>query len=111
MLAQLANQEHLYLAFCGEDGNHRLTQLVSHDKQQWQYLDDLVARTRRSVALPLLLSVDKNRSGILEFYNIRIVNTSIWQRCFICFFGCEIPCACHYPSPGILRNVLMPNIG
>ncbi len=46
MLAQLANQEHLYLAFYGEDGNHRLTQLVSHDEQQWQYLDDLSEQAR-----------------------------------------------------------------
>jgi hypothetical protein len=44
MLAQLANQEHLYLTFCSEDGNHHFTQLVPHDEQQWQHLDDLTAQ-------------------------------------------------------------------
>lgn len=44
MLAQLAHQEHLCLAFCSDDGSYRFTQLVPHDEQQWQYFDDLVAQ-------------------------------------------------------------------
>jgi hypothetical protein len=44
MLAQLAHQEHLYLAFCGESSTYRFTQLVPHDEQQWQFLEHLVAQ-------------------------------------------------------------------
>ena len=44
MLAQLAIQEQLYLAFCDENGTHRFTQLVPHDEQQWQFLEHLVAQ-------------------------------------------------------------------
>ena len=44
ILAQLAKQGRLYLAFCGEDDTHRFTQLVPHDEQQWQYLDELMIR-------------------------------------------------------------------
>jgi hypothetical protein len=43
VLAQLAGQERLYLAFYGDDLNHRFTKVVNHDRQQWQYLDELVA--------------------------------------------------------------------
>jgi hypothetical protein len=43
VLAQLAGQDRLYLAFYGEDFDHRFTRIVSHDRQQWQYLDELVA--------------------------------------------------------------------
>jgi len=43
VLAQLANQDRLYLAFYGDDLTHRFTKVVDHDQQQWQYLDELVA--------------------------------------------------------------------
>lgn len=42
VLAQLANQEQLFLAFYGDDLTHRFTKIVEHDRQQWQYLDELV---------------------------------------------------------------------
>jgi hypothetical protein len=42
ILAQLANQDPLYLAFHGDDLNYRFTKIVDHDRQQWQYLDELV---------------------------------------------------------------------
>ena len=43
VLAQLANQDRLYLAFHGDDYEHRSTKIIKHDRQQWQYLDELVA--------------------------------------------------------------------
>lgn len=43
VLAQLANQDRLYLAFYGDDLTHRFTKIIGHDEQQWQYLDELVA--------------------------------------------------------------------
>lgn len=43
VLAQLAGQDRLYLAFYGDDLSHRFTKVVNHDRQQWQYLDELVA--------------------------------------------------------------------
>jgi hypothetical protein len=43
VLAELANQDRLYLAFYGDDLAHRFTHVVDHDEQQWQYLDELVA--------------------------------------------------------------------
>jgi hypothetical protein len=43
ILAQLASQDRLYLAFYGDDFDHRFTKIVRHDEQQWEYLDDLVA--------------------------------------------------------------------
>ena len=42
VLAQLANQDWLYLAFHGDDLNHHFTKIVKHDRHQWQYLDELV---------------------------------------------------------------------
>jgi hypothetical protein len=43
VLAQLAGQDELYLAFYGDDLSHRFTKVINHDRQQWQYLDELVA--------------------------------------------------------------------
>jgi hypothetical protein len=43
VLAELAHQDRLYLAFYGDDLTHRYTKIVDHDEQQWQYLDELVA--------------------------------------------------------------------
>jgi hypothetical protein len=43
VLAQLAGQDQLYLAFYGDDLSHRCTKIINHDWQQWQYLDELVA--------------------------------------------------------------------
>jgi len=42
VLSQLANQDQLYLAFYGDGLNYRFTKIIEHDKQQWQYLDELV---------------------------------------------------------------------
>jgi hypothetical protein len=44
VLARLAGQDGLYLAFYGDDFNHRFTKITAHDEQQWQYLDELVAK-------------------------------------------------------------------
>jgi hypothetical protein len=44
VLAQLANQEMLHLAFYGDDLTYRFTKSISHDEGQWQQLDELVAR-------------------------------------------------------------------
>ena len=43
VLARLANQDRLYLAFYGDSLTHRFTKIVEHDEQQWQYLDELVS--------------------------------------------------------------------
>ena len=43
VLAQLAGQDRLYLAFHGDDLSHRFTKIVNNERQQWQYLDELVA--------------------------------------------------------------------
>ena len=43
VLVQLANQDQLCLAFYGDGLKYRFTKIVSHDEQQWQYLDELVA--------------------------------------------------------------------
>jgi hypothetical protein len=43
VLAQLAGQDRLYLALYGDDLSHRFTKIINHDRQQWQYLDELVA--------------------------------------------------------------------
>jgi len=43
VLAELTNQDRLYLAFYGDDLTQRFTHVVEHDEQQWQYLDELVA--------------------------------------------------------------------
>jgi len=43
VLVQLANQDRLYLAFYGDDFDHRFTKIIEHDKQQWQYLDELMS--------------------------------------------------------------------
>ncbi|MGD8586081.1 MAG: hypothetical protein PVJ75_12080, partial [Chloroflexota bacterium] len=44
ILAQLANQEQLYLAFYGDDLGFRYAKVLPHDEQQWQQLDELVAQ-------------------------------------------------------------------
>lgn len=47
ILAQLANQDELYLAFYGDDLRYRYTKVIEHDKQQWQQLDELVDEANR----------------------------------------------------------------
>jgi hypothetical protein len=47
VLSQLANQGQLYLAFYGDDLTHRFTKIIAHDRQQWQYLDELVGQATR----------------------------------------------------------------
>lgn len=42
LLAKLASQEHLYLAFYGDDLTHRYTITLPHDERQWQQLDMLI---------------------------------------------------------------------
>ena len=46
ILAELANQESLYLAFYGDDLSYRYTQTIHHDFQQWQLLDELTEEAR-----------------------------------------------------------------
>ena len=41
VLAELANQDRLYLAFYGEDLKYRYMKIVPHDKQQWQQIDEM----------------------------------------------------------------------
>jgi len=43
VLANLANQEELHLAFYGDDLGYRYTKAIPHSEQQWQQLDELVA--------------------------------------------------------------------
>ena len=47
ILAQLAGQEHLYLAFYGDDLTYRFTKVIRHDTRQWQQLDELAAEAYR----------------------------------------------------------------
>ena len=42
ILAQLAGQQQLYLAFFGEDLDYCYTKVIPQDVQQWQQLDELV---------------------------------------------------------------------
>lgn len=44
VLAQLAGQEALYLAFYGDDLTYRYTAAIAHDEQQWQRLDEIMAQ-------------------------------------------------------------------
>lgn len=44
ILAQLAGQEALYMAFVGDDLTYHYTMVVSHSEQQWQQLDDIITR-------------------------------------------------------------------
>ena len=41
VLAELANQDRLFLAFYGEDLGYRYTKVMPHDKQKWQQIDEL----------------------------------------------------------------------
>ena len=42
VLAELANQKELHLAFYGDDLGYRYTKTIPHSEQQWQQLDELV---------------------------------------------------------------------
>lgn len=44
VLAELAGQEELYLAFYGDDLTYRYTAVLAHGEGQWQRLDDIIAR-------------------------------------------------------------------
>ena len=44
VLAELAGQEELYLAFYGDDLTYRYTAIVPHDEGQWQRLDEIISR-------------------------------------------------------------------
>ena len=44
VLAQLANQERLYLAFYGDGLRYHYTKVIPHHRQQWQYLDELMGQ-------------------------------------------------------------------
>lgn len=53
ILAGLANQDMLHLAFYGSDLTYRYTKSISHTEQQWQQLDELVEQaTRYSEGIP-----------------------------------------------------------
>jgi hypothetical protein len=41
VLAQLANQERLYLALYGDNLYYRHTKIIHHNRQQWQQIDEL----------------------------------------------------------------------
>ena len=43
VLAQLAAQEELHLAFYGDNLNYRFTTTIAHNEQQWQQLDEMIA--------------------------------------------------------------------
>ena len=47
VLAQLAGQDHLYLAFYGDDLTYRFTKVIRHETEQWQQLDELTAEAYR----------------------------------------------------------------
>ena len=47
ILAQLANQDHLLLAFYGDNLEYELSLTVTHGEQQWQQLDELMAQALR----------------------------------------------------------------
>ena len=53
VLAQLANQDQLHLASCGDRLSYRFAKMVSHDEQQWQYLHEQVAEAiDRRIRIP-----------------------------------------------------------
>ncbi len=41
VLAELANQDRLFLAFYGDDLGYRFTMVITHKRQQWQQIDEL----------------------------------------------------------------------
>jgi hypothetical protein len=47
VLARLANQDNLHLAFYGDELDYRYTKFVEQDEQQWQLLDDLAKRAEQ----------------------------------------------------------------
>ena len=44
VLAELAGQEELYLAFYGDDLTYRYTAVLPHSEQQWQRLDEIIGQ-------------------------------------------------------------------
>ena len=42
VLAQLANQDQLYLSFIGDGLTYRSTKVIPHTEQQWQQLDEII---------------------------------------------------------------------
>jgi len=44
VLAELAGQEELYLAFYGDDLTYRYTAIVPHGEGQWQRIDEIISR-------------------------------------------------------------------
>ncbi len=44
VLADLANQDKLYLAMYGDDLKYRYTKVIDHGKQQWQQLDEIAIK-------------------------------------------------------------------
>lgn len=47
ILAQLANQNQLFLAFYGDDLSYRYTKIVALDGQKWQLIDELTEEASR----------------------------------------------------------------
>jgi hypothetical protein len=47
ILAQLTNQDRLYLAFYGDDPQYHYTKIISHSKHRWQFLDEMVNKARK----------------------------------------------------------------
>lgn len=46
VLAQLANQDRLYLAFYDDELQYRYTKVIPHDRQNWQYIDELTMESQ-----------------------------------------------------------------
>jgi hypothetical protein len=44
VLAQLANQDQIFMAFYGDDLGYRYAKVIPHDEQQWQQLDELMIK-------------------------------------------------------------------
>jgi len=44
VLVQLAGQDHLFMAFYGDDLGYRYAKVIPHSEQQWQQLDELMAK-------------------------------------------------------------------
>ena len=70
VLTQLANQNQLYLAFYGDNLTYRFTKIVKHDRQQWQYLDELVdeANRHRDRIPPEQRDFDRGKAEFMNRY-------------------------------------------
>ena len=70
ILAQLANQDLLQLAFYGDDLTYRFTKTITHDQQHWQCIDELVSEASRhwSAIPPELRDFDRAKAEFMEHF-------------------------------------------